>query len=293
MHRFWNVGPECFWLFGEILLSFFWVSDRVHNTKSYYREKITTSPTRWIKFATFLTNCAIPLSFCMTTNWHTPILSLRTFCSWIRITHRRSMPERWEIWAPLHFTTNRDYFPRIAIFVGSKTPTFVWLILAARHLIMNTTAPLCQHVTTEHQKSFLSWVGLSLATCGPSDASCSSSTLALPSSKRTTIANIWRWWKEFSARFPTEWRGKLFHFLPTNDANNKRDLLLFLFAEKLKQSISSMENSTGMKSHRPDDTSVITANPSIAMSWARFRIICNCLTWFVECLTTIQQRESR
>lgn len=121
--------------------------------------------------------------------------------------------------ALIHFTTNRDFFRRIAIFVGSKTPTFVWSILAARHLIMNITALLCRHAITELQKLFSSWVGRSLAMCGPLDASCSSSTLALRSSKRTTIANIWRWWKEFSARFHTEWRGTFFIFLPSNDAN--------------------------------------------------------------------------
>jgi hypothetical protein len=175
------------------------------------------------------------------------------------------------------------------MFDVSKTPTFVWLISAVRHSIMNTTAPSCQRVTTARPKSFSSLDGDSPVMCGPLAASCSSFTLESRSSKRTIIANIWRWWKEFSAPFHTEWRGELHFSVSTHDANNNR--WHFLSAEKLKQSISTMENSTGMKNHRLDVTFVITASLSIATSWVRFRIICNCLTWFVECLTTIQRRE--
>lgn len=62
-------------------------------------------------------------------------------------------------------------------------------------------------------------------------------------------------------------------------------------AGKQRQSISTMESSTGTINRRLVATFVTTANLFTAMSCQRFQIICSCLTWFVECSTTILQRE--
>lgn len=175
-----------------------------------HREKTTMSLTRWIKSATSLTNCAIPLSSCTTTNLRTPIWSLRIFCSWTPSTQHRSMQERWETWSRIHFTIYQIQFLRIAKFAASKVQTFAWLISAPRHSTMNITAQSYRPVTTALLKSFLSWDGHSLVMCGPSAASCLSFTSASRSSKHTIIANIWQWWKEFSAPFHTEWRGEFY-----------------------------------------------------------------------------------
>lgn len=176
----------------------------------FRREKTTTSLIRWSMFVTSLISCATLWGSYMRTNWRTPIWSRRTFCSWILISQRHSMQERWDDELTIDFVTLNliAFFLRIAKFVGLKIPTFVWLISAALPLTMNTTAPSFQHVTTVHRKLSWSLVGHSLVTCGRSVASCLSFIWASRSSKHMTIVNTWLWWKGFLAQFHTGWRGK-------------------------------------------------------------------------------------
>lgn len=94
-----------------------------------HSERTITSLIRWIKFAIFLINCAMPLSFYMRTNSPTPTWSLRIFSSSTPTLPRLSILERWalldwEYCAEFNWKKSSHYqMHRIVTFAALRTPT--------------------------------------------------------------------------------------------------------------------------------------------------------------------------